>query len=234
VVKEYEEVSGRYDFLQEQTGDLEKAIASCHEIIEDLDEKIKKQFELGFEKINNFFGEYFKILFNGGQARLILQKKEIVEAKLEAAEEAGDLDEAAEIEETTAKKSTKGGSASGRKYKVGIDIQATPPGKKLSSLNVLSGGEKALTSIALICAIIACNPSPFVILDEVEAALDEANSQRFVKIINQLSDKTQFICVTHNRTTMQEASILYGVTMGDDSVSKLLSLNLAEAEKVAE
>ena len=98
----------------------------------------------------------------------------------------------------------------------------------------MSGGEKALTSIALISAIIANNPSPFVVLDEVDAALDEANSQRFAKIVDELSDRTQFICITHNRATMERSAILYGVTMGADGVSKLLSINLTEAEKVAE
>ena len=99
---------------------------------------------------------------------------------------------------------------------------------------MLSGGEKALTSIAIISAIMSNNPSPFVILDEVDAALDEANSERFIKIIDELSDKTQFITITHNRATMHQAAILYGVTMGDNGISKLLSINLTEAEKVAE
>lgn len=115
----------------------------------------------------------------------------------------------------------------------GIEIKATPPGKRLSSINMLSGGEKALTSIALICAIIANNPSPFVVLDEVDAALDEANSVRFSQILAELSNKTQFIAITHNRATMQQSRIIYGVTMGDDSVSKLLSVNFDEADKIA-
>lgn len=96
---------------------------------------------------------------------------------------------------------------------------------------MLSGGEKALTSIALICAIIANNSSPFVVLDEVDAALDEANSLRFAEILQELSDKTQFIVVTHNRATMEKAQLLYGVTMGADGVSKLLSIKLEEGKK---
>jgi len=97
---------------------------------------------------------------------------------------------------------------------------------------MLSGGERALTSIALICAIIHNNPSPFVVLDEVDAALDESNSIRFASIIDRLSKKTQFIIITHNRATMNQSHILYGVTMGDDGISKLLSINMEEAEKV--
>jgi chromosome segregation protein len=114
----------------------------------------------------------------------------------------------------------------------GIEIQATPPGKKIKSISMLSGGERALTAIALICAIINSNPSPFVILDEVDAALDEANSERLAKILDELSHKTQFIVITHNRASMRRANILYGVTMGDDGVSKLLSIKLEEAKVV--
>ena len=112
----------------------------------------------------------------------------------------------------------------------GIEIQATPPGKKIKSVAMLSGGERALTAIALICAIINANPSPFVVLDEVDAALDEANSERLAKILDELSHRTQFIVITHNRASMRRANILYGVTMGDDGVSKLLSIKLEEAK----
>jgi chromosome segregation protein len=112
----------------------------------------------------------------------------------------------------------------------GIDIQATPPGKKIQTVAMLSGGERALTAIALICAIISANPSPFVVLDEVDAALDESNSERLAKILDDLSNKTQFIVVTHNRASMRRASILYGVTMQTDGVSQILSVKLDEAE----
>lgn len=115
----------------------------------------------------------------------------------------------------------------------GVEIQATPPGKKIQSIAMLSGGERALTAIALICAIISANPSPFVVLDEVDAALDEANSERLAKILDELSHKTQFIVITHNRASMRKANILYGVTMGDDGVSKLLSIKLDEATATA-
>ena len=102
----------------------------------------------------------------------------------------------------------------------------------MSSISMLSGGERSLASIALICAVIANNPSPFVILDEVDAALDEANSQRFSRILDELAHKTQFIVITHNRATMHKANILYGVAMGDDGISKLVSLKFEEAERV--
>ena len=96
---------------------------------------------------------------------------------------------------------------------------------------MLSGGERAMTSIALLCAIISANPSPFIILDEVDAALDEANSVRYAEIVERLSNKSQFIIITHNRATMEKAGLLYGVTMGDDGISALLSLALESAEK---
>ena len=116
-------------------------------------------------------------------------------------------------------------------FKIGIEISACPPGKKVGSISMLSGGEKALTSIALICAIIRANPSPFVVLDEVDAALDESNSERFAQILSNLSEHTQFIVITHNRATMEQANILYGVTMNEDGVSKLLSVDLEKAVK---
>ena len=109
---------------------------------------------------------------------------------------------------------------------IGVDIVACPPGKKISSVNMLSGGERAMTSIALICAIMTTNPSPFVVLDEVDAALDESNAHRFASIVKELSHRTQFIVITHNRYTMQQANVLYGVTMRDDGASQLLSVNL--------
>ena len=113
----------------------------------------------------------------------------------------------------------------------GIEIQATPPGKRLKALNLLSGGERALTSIALLSAIMATNPSPFVVLDEVDAALDEANTVRFANILDELQKLTQFIVVTHNRATMEHADLLYGVSMGDDGISNLLSVSLSDVEE---
>lgn len=114
----------------------------------------------------------------------------------------------------------------------GIDIKAQPPGKRVQSLAMLSGGERALTSVALLFAILTVNPSPFVMLDEVDAALDEANTSRFADLLGQLSQQTQFIVVTHNRDTMRSAERLYGVTMDETGISTLLSIKLPEAERV--
>ncbi len=214
VVTEYKEVNERYQFLSKQIEDLQVATSHLEKIIKDLDNSIANQFDEAFASINKLFINYFKKLFNGGKAELLLDIREVaLNPKSEESEED-------EIDVQT-------------KKQYGIEIFATPPGKKLSSINMLSGGEKAMTSIALICAIIANNPSPFVVLDEVDAALDEANSIRLADILHELSDKTQFIAITHNRALMHKAKIIYGVTMGDDGISNLLSISFDKADEIA-
>ncbi|MFC1687206.1 chromosome segregation SMC family protein [Patescibacteria group bacterium] len=224
VPEEYGKTKERHDFLSTQIDDLTKASTDLEEAIDNLNQIIKKQFDLAFEKINLEFGKYFKTLFKGGNAKLNLVKEEVLSPEDQEDEDA----EEKEDEDLEPKKTKK----TGEKVLTGVDIFATPPGKRLKSINMLSGGERALTAIALISAIISNNPSPFVVLDEVDAALDESNSLRFAEIIDQLSNKTQFVTITHNRATMHKARILYGVTMGDDGVSKLLSVEMDEAEKV--
>ncbi len=224
IEKEFHETDDRYRTLKTQYDDLIKASAQLESGIEELDRTIKERFDEAFNKINEQFGKYFRTLFNGGTAKLILQK-EIVEEEEEKEEEGEDDDE---DDDVPAPKPV----AKSERVVTGIEIQATPPGKRLKGVGMLSGGERALTSIALICSIISNNPSPFVVLDEVDAALDEANSQRFAAILNHLATDTQFVTITHNRATMEKANILYGVTMGDDGVSKLLSVKLEQAEEV--
>ena len=226
VSKEYEKTQERFDFLNDQGDDLTKAADDLEEGIHNLEETIKKQFTKAFEQINKHFQEYFKILFNGGNASLSLVREEIKDPE----DDENDNDEEGEKDEVEEKPQRP--SIRREKVVTGIDVHATPPGKRLKNIGMLSGGERALTSIALICAIIFNNPSPFVVLDEVDAALDESNSIRFASIIEKLSKKTQFILITHNRATMDKSNILYGVTMGDDGVSRLLSINMEEAEKV--
>lgn len=206
--KEYEQTKERFSFLHTQTEDLKGAMNGLRIIIEELDETIRTRSETAFHLLNVEFGRYFKKLFDGGEARLLQMEPE--------PENEEDEDES---EDGPAERNPAAG---------GIDIQATPPGKRMKSIALLSGGEKALTSIALICAIMATNPSPFVVLDEVDAALDEANSKKFADILLELSDKTQFVVVTHNRATMHQANVLYGVTLGEDGTSQLLSVKLEE------
>lgn len=112
----------------------------------------------------------------------------------------------------------------------GIDIEVQPPGKKLQSLYLLSGGERALTVIALLFALLSYSPAPFCILDEIDAALDEANVDRFARFLTAYAENTQFIVITHRKGTMEAANVLHGVTMEESGVSKLLSVKLTEKE----
>ena len=234
-MKEYGSTKERFEFLSKEVKDSRDAIKGLEKIIIELERKIEHQFNASFSNVAALFQKYFKILFGGGNAHLKKlprieeedKKTEDVEDDDEVEEKVADDAAALEVKKRLGRYMKSGLSG-------GIEITATPPGKKLTSITMLSGGEKALTAIALICAIIANRPSPFVVLDEVDAALDEANSERFAKILTDLSNKTQFIVITHNRATMHQAKILYGITMGSDGVSKLLSVNLEEAVKQSE
>ncbi len=221
IVEEYEETQKRFEFLSTQSEDLSKASNSLREIIKELDEKVEKIFKNSFKRINEEFNRYFKIIFSGGKAGLSIKYSELKEEKNDVLEEG---DSGKNLDE-------KGREEAQKQRIAGIEINAAPPGKKISSLDMLSGGERALTSIAILFAIISNNPPPFSVLDEIDAALDEANSARLSKIIKDISLKTQFIMITHNREMMQQARVLYGVTMHDDGVSKIISLQLDEAEQ---
>ncbi len=208
VVKEYDDTKARHLFLTTQSGDVRAGLESLDLVVRELDTTIRERSQSSFQKLDQEFNRFFKQLFQGGEGHLLEMMAE------PEVDEEGNPVESEEVQ----------GIA-------GIDIQATPPGKRFKSIALLSGGERALTSIALICAIMATNPSPFVVLDEVDAALDESNSRKFGEIIASLADKTQFIVITHNRATMSHANVLYGVTMGNDGVSQLLSVKLEDLEK---
>jgi len=182
---------------------LNQSIKSLNKIIQELDQKIRDQFKNNFYQINQEFDRYFKIIFGGGKAKIVLQEQP-------------EQNEPSDAEEESRKNSATDG----------IDILAVPPGKKIKNVEALSGGERALTSLALICAVIAINKPPFVILDEVDAALDQENSFRFSGILKELRKNSQFIVITHNQQTIEGADILYGVTMGHDGISRFISLNL--------
>lgn len=229
-IQEYKETEERHTGLTSQVSDLERGMQDLRQIIEELDEHIKKQFNESFHKINEKFEFYFRMLFNGGRGTLSVirvQPDDFSEDSVETAQDQPD-DQTLRPEEKLVQKYEHGPDTIS-----GIDIKATPPGKKLSSIQALSGGERALTSIALLCSMLACFPSPFVVLDEVDAALDEANTIRFGQILGTLAHQTQFVTITHNRETMAQSSMLYGVTMGDDGVSKLLSIKFDQATSYA-
>lgn len=222
IVDEHKEVSERYNSMKTSIVDLEKAIKDLKKIVEELDVVIEKQFSASFNTINKSFEKYFKDIFQGGKAKLSIVQKEAPKQKalkLQTPEGESYTEEevVAEAPEFT---------------KTGIELYVSPPNKKLNTISALSGGERTMTSLALLCAIIDSNPSPVVVMDEVDAALDEANSERFARILEELSYKTQFVVITHNRVIMHVADVLYGVAMGTDGISKTLSLNLQEAEKV--
>ena len=196
-IEEYERVSERYEFLNEQKSDLQEAKDTLYQVIEEMDIEMKKRFEQTFNGIREHFEPTFRALFGGGRADLVLTVPE-------------DL------------------------LNTGVEIVAQPPGKKLQNLGLLSGGERALTAIALLFSILKVRPVPFCILDEVEAALDEANVYRFSQYLKQYSKETQFIVITHRKGTMEEADVLYGVTMKESGVSKLVSVRLEETKELVE
>ncbi|MFA6475392.1 MAG: AAA family ATPase [Patescibacteria group bacterium] len=218
IIQEHADIKNRFDFLSVQTKDLRATIVSLEKIIDELDGTIKKQFDKSFKAINKNFGHYFTMLFEGGTAKLDMLMNEPTESTPDDGQPVVSLGQQKKTQRVVS----------------GIDITAHPPHKKLSTIQALSGGEKSLTSIALLCAIIGANTPPFVVMDEVEAALDEANSEKFAAIIKHLSDKTQFVVITHNRSTMQQADVLYGVTMQHDGTSKILSVKLTEAQQLLE
>ncbi len=219
VMKEFRDVSERDAFLARELEDLAKSAESLKLIIKDFSEKISTEFSSGLEKINAQFEEFFALMFGGGQAKLVLvkeRKRKALDPELAAA--GLELDEASFAEASEAEE--------------GIDISVNLPRKKIKGLMMLSGGERALTSIALIFAMSQVNPPPFIILDETDAALDEANSKKYGDMIENLAKYSQLILITHNRETMSRAGVLYGVAMLSGA-SKLLSIQFDEAVAVA-
>jgi chromosome segregation protein len=220
-VEEYNEVRERHEFLSGQVVDLERAILDLEKVRRELDAIIQKQFSESFTKINKEFNHYFGKIFQGGKAKLAM-----IEEKTKDAIERDMPVESAETVESIVRPEEQEIAV-----RTGIDIIVNLPNKKIENIAVLSGGEKTMASIALICAIVASNPSPFVVFDEIDAALDEANSERLAEIIRELSHKTQFVLITHNRVIMHAADVLYGVTMTGEGISRLLSLSFSEAEE---
>lgn len=217
IQKEYRDTSERDAFLERELSDLHKSAETLEEIVKDLEKRLAMEFSSGLEKINKEFEKLFSTMFGGGEAELILTKEVGKRSNLGNLERL-DLEEADEDDES---------------IEEGLDIKVNLPKKKIKGLMMLSGGERALTSIALIFAISQVNPPPFIILDETDAALDESNSRKYGDLVEILSKKSQLILITHNRETMSRAGIIYGVTMGSNGVSKLLSISFDQAVEVA-
>ncbi|PIZ95406.1 MAG: hypothetical protein COX81_00875 [Candidatus Magasanikbacteria bacterium CG_4_10_14_0_2_um_filter_37_12] len=223
VFGEYEETKTRHEDLSVQLDDLNEAVDDLEQMIAELDEIMRKKRSKAFKEIRKEFKRYFAILFDGGSADLVEMYGEENDDQQSMGDEQASEDLEGEDDLTVEKKNKRKNS---KEILQGIDIKACPPGKKIKHIQSLSGGERTMTSIALVCAILHINPAPFVVLDEVEAALDEANTLRLTKIIHELSVQSQFILITHNRATMHAADALYGVTMGSNGISKLVSVKL--------
>lgn len=196
---EYASAKERFDFLTAQAADLQESSAQLLQVIAELDKLIDQEFRRTFTAVSKAFTRYFTRLFGGGTAKLTL------------------ID-------------INGGEASGKTISssttTGVEIIARPPGKRPTQLSMLSGGERALTAAALIFAVLSVSPAPFCVLDEVDAALDEANVGRVRQVLQELAAGAQFVVITHNRGTVEVADTIYGVSMGQDSVSQTLSLRL--------
>lgn len=218
IMREFEEVRDRDAFLTKEMEDLGKSIESLSTLIVELKQKIDFEFKEGVKKINKEFQEFFSLMFNGGTGSLAIvaqHKRKRASKDTEDEDEMISTDEEEEAPEE------------------GIEINVSLPHKKVKELHALSGGERSLTSIALLFAMSQVNPPPFLILDETDAALDEANSRKYGDMIEKLSKHSQLIVVTHNRETMSRAGVLYGVTVGSDGASKLLSIKFDEAAAIA-
>ena len=216
VLKEHIEVRERDEFLAREVEDLVRSAESLRNLIAELTETLQIRFAEGITKINEAFDSFFKLMFNGGGAELSLIKEK-------------KRTYASSDEDIGADEDTDSGVAEEEGIEIGVHL----PQKRIKGLHMLSGGERALTSIALIFAMSQVNPPPFLILDETDAALDEANSRRYGDMIESLAKHSQLILITHNRETMSRAGVLYGVTMGADGASKLLSVRFEEALAVA-
>jgi len=235
VLKEYRETEERDIFLQRELEDLVKAKEELLNLIKDLDIRIDIEFKSGITKINSEFGKYFTLMFGGGHAELevvreVRRKKssdtDDLNGLLSGNDGSGDSDGVGEDQSLVEAEQEKEGLE-------GLDVNVSLPKKKVKGLMMLSGGERALTSIALLFAISQVNPPPFIILDETDAALDEANSRKYGDMIEDLSKRSQLILITHNRETMSRAGVIYGITMGADGASRLLSIAFEDAVAVA-
>ncbi len=219
VLKEYEDTEERDSFLSKEIEDLNQSIDSLRSLIGELRENLDTEFKVGIEKINKQFQEFFALMFGGGSAFLSV----VMEQKRSRQDTALLLEDGKEKE----------GEENDIGFERGIEINVTLPQKKVKDLHMLSGGERSLASIALLFAISQVNPPPFLVLDETDAALDEANSRKYGNMLENLSRYSQLVVVTHNRETMSRAQVLYGVTMDISGASKLLSIRLEDASSYA-
>jgi chromosome segregation ATPase len=220
--REYEEAREHVESLQVQREDTERGMRELEALIRDIDREIERAFEQTFEATAKNFGEMVEHLFPGGRGRLRrVNLRPLPDAEGDGVEPDGEADE--EVTD---------GLVGEAREVLGVEIEVTPAGKSTRKLSLLSGGEKSLVALAFVFAVFLARPCPFYILDEVEAALDDANIDRFLQLIRRFSDRAQFVIVTHQKRTMDAADVLYGVTMADDGVTKVVSRRLPREEGV--
>ncbi len=214
--REYEEAREHVEALQAQREDTERAMRELETLIRDIDAEIERAFEQTFEATARNFEEMVEHLFPGGRGRLRrVSLRPVREDERPSGEQEVPSDAEPEPE-----------GEEEERDELGVEIEVTPAGKSTRKLSLLSGGEKSLVALAFVFAVFLARPCPFYILDEVEAALDDANIDRFLQLIRRFSDRAQFVIVTHQKRTMDAADVLYGVTMGGDGVTKVVSRRL--------
>jgi chromosome segregation ATPase len=214
--QEYDEAREHVEALQAQREDIERSLRELESLIRDIDEEIERAFEETFEATAKNFEEMVEHLFPGGRGRLRrVSLRPVRDDERPAGEQEAPTDAEPEPEEEEEQRD-----------ELGVEIEVTPAGKSTRKLSLLSGGEKSLVALAFVFAVFLARPCPFYILDEVEAALDDANIDRFLQLIRRFSDRAQFVIVTHQKRTMDAADVLYGVSMGGDGVTKVVSRRL--------
>ena len=215
--KEYDEAREHVESLQVQREDIERGMRELEALIRNIDNEIERAFEETFDATATNFEEMVEHLFPGGRGRL---RRVSLRPVREAERPAGEQEIPAEAEPEPEEDEDE------EREELGVEIEVTPAGKSMRKLSLLSGGEKSLVALAFVFAVFLARPCPFYILDEVEAALDDANIDRFLQLIRRFSDRAQFVIVTHQKRTMDAADVLYGVTMGGDGVTKVVSRRL--------
>jgi chromosome segregation protein len=216
--QEYDEAREHVEALQAQREDIERSMRELESLIRDIDEEIERAFEETFEATAKNFEEMVEHLFPGGRGRLRrVSLRPVGDEERPAGEQEAPSEAEPEAEEEEEEE---------QREEFGVEIEVTPAGKSTRKLSLLSGGEKSLVALAFVFAVFLARPCPFYILDEVEAALDDANIDRFLQLIRRFSDRAQFVIVTHQKRTMDAADVLYGVSMGGDGVTKVVSRRL--------
>jgi chromosome segregation protein len=218
--QEYDEAIAHVEELEAQRTDLETALRELKQVIRDTDRQIKETFEQTFDAAAKNFEELAEQLFPGGRGRLRLVREDSGPRPVLGGQDAKDGESAADAEDAADDEERE------EEDLLGVEIEITPAGKAMKRLSLLSGGEKSMTAIAFLFSVFLAKPCPFYILDEVEAALDDVNIGRFLDLLEKYADRAQFIVVTHQKRTMEAADTLYGVSMGNDGVSKVISRRL--------